>query len=552
MITIDQLKNKESVMNLLPMPVARSQDYLAFNYDSGTKPVISNANGGMLIDATSISSVQNAGAISSSTATLQPGTYVFAAYICTTGTFTSQDAVAALYDAVNNRSIASITPADFNSNTIRKTFTIETSVEFKILYKTPPSAMTVAYGCVVYSVRDWNKLQKLGVNWFNPIDKTYAKTSQLTSMWTGAVNASTSTLSQDGNLVATNQATNHTSPRLGNSSITCTSLQDGFTLSCGTAYTGNVDNDVLCANLVTGSPYHFHAEFVSANVSSLPDLAVWSLYFQLPTSVLAGGVQTFDRDFNCGNNTWDWRRFSFKTGKSVGDTVTWRNVGVYSAADWAAMQAIGINWFSGDTYSNLYSLSNIASDADFLGADNASPSVMTINKQKVHNFIPCPRTMHLGNSGNASNFRKAGTGTCENMPMLDCPVPVTSGIHANGSNSGAVIDDKTVPVGNYVFAVYAKAAAGVGIKLQIDWNGSSAGGTKYFIGDGDWHQYFTTGNITDASLSYACIYNSSDNGGAVGDVYFAAPIFCTVSDWDTLQYVNSQYFDGSTNLLSNN
>jgi hypothetical protein len=385
MISIDQLKNKNIVANLWPMPVARSQDFTAFNYNGGTKPVVSDYNGGVLIDSTAITTVQNIGIEANKSILLQPGTYVFSACLSTTGKFTTQDAVATLFSHTMHYYVVRIMPSDFNSGITSKTFTITRPVSVSLQYKVPPAAKTVVYGCGTYSLQDWNKLQSLGIRWFNPSDKTYANTSQLTS---------------------------------------------------------KLDN-----------------------------------------------------------------------------------------------------------------LQNIASDADFLGAANASPSVMTIKKRMVQNVIPCPQTMRLGNKGNALNFRQSGIGVCENMRMPDCPVPVTSGIHVinvNSSNSGALIDDKTVPVGNYVFAVYAKAAAGVGIKLIVGWDGSSASGLNYFIGDGKWHQYFTTGNITDASVSYACMYNSTDNGGAVGDVYFAAPVFCTALDWNMLQCTNNQYFDGSTNLLSNN
>ena len=171
----------------------------------------------------------------------------------------------------------------------------------------------------------------------------------LQNHWTGTPNASASTLSLDGNVVATNQATDPTSISTLKD-IVCASSSNGFTLTRNTAYTGSDDNNLVCANLVKGSPYHFHAELVSAHVTSPSDFAVWSRNLSLPNSVLAGGAQTFDMDFMGLDNTFDNLRFSFKTGKAVGDTVTWRNVGIYSASDWAAMQALGVNWFSGDIY----------------------------------------------------------------------------------------------------------------------------------------------------------------------------------------------------------
>lgn len=46
-------------------------------------------------------------------------------------------------------------------------------------------------------------------------------------------------------------------------------------------------------------------------------------------------------------------RISFKCGMTAGDHVTWRRIGLYTAADWQAMQALGVNWFDGDSVFNL-------------------------------------------------------------------------------------------------------------------------------------------------------------------------------------------------------
>jgi hypothetical protein len=540
MISIDQLKNKESVTNLWPIPVAKSSDFTAFNYSSDTKPAASDYNGGMLIDSTSISTVQNTGIeANNKSILLQPGTYVFSAHLTTTGTFTTQDAVVDLF---SDRFLVAITPSDFNAGITSKTFTLTSSVNVVLQYKVPPNAKTIAYGCGLYSIQDWNKLQNVGARWFNPIDKTYVKTSQLTTAWTGTANASASTLSQDGKVIATNieqkPDRNGWNNRVYRMSGTKQSdgrwkydfSGDNSSYNWGT-FCPPSDNDAIPVGSYIVAIYDASGPNVVGAYQGVN--IITSTQHMFVGQVTATGDHVLSLS---GNSSW----------------VILTHYGIYSAAHWAAMQALGINWFSGDTYSKLDSLQNIASDADFLGAVNASPSVMTVNKTIMRNIIPCPQTMHLADTSDSSNFRRFGTGTCENMPMSDCPVSVTSGVHVNGNNTGACIDDKTLPNGDYVFAVYAKAAVGVGIELQTDWKGSSAGGTKYFIGDGKWHQYFTTGNITNASVSYARIFNSSDNGGAVGDVYFAAPIFCTVSDWNMLQYTDNQYFDGSTNLLSNN
>jgi hypothetical protein len=348
MISIDQLKNKESVTNIWPMPVARSQDFTAFNYGGGTKPVVSDYNGGVLIDSTAITTVQNIGIETNKRILLQPGTYVFSVFLTTTGAFTSQDAVVDLF---SNRFVVAITPSDFNACITSKTFTLTSSVNVVLQYKVPPNAKTIAYGCGLYSIQDWNKIQNVGARWFNPIDKNYVKTSQLTSMWTGVANASTSTLSQDGMVVATNLDTdpacllmrrrsNPTVSARQNADDTWTYTIIGMTASWIVplrAETTAVTGMIVFVQWAETNVQQDHVE--GTLVASGPGWVAFAV-----TNTLHMGIYY-----------------------PVGVSFTLLHIGLYTASNWAAMQALGIDWFSGDTYnSSLDSLSNIASDADFL------------------------------------------------------------------------------------------------------------------------------------------------------------------------------------------
>ena len=174
----------------------------------------------------------------------------------------------------------------------------------------------------------------------------------LQNHWTGTPDASTSTLSQDGQVVATNllPTTQPGSTNTGNTSIT--QMDDGFTITTNNTYTGNGDDHNLYPeNAVAGVTYHFHAETADVLTTTLPDLSIWVDYsgrggMGVPSTYLSS-PSVIDMDMT---PTYDVGRISFKCGMTAGDHVTFRHIGLYTAADWQAMQARGITWFNGNSY----------------------------------------------------------------------------------------------------------------------------------------------------------------------------------------------------------
>lgn len=562
MISIDQLKNRYSVTNLWPIPVARSQDFTPFNYSGGENPVISDNNGGVLIDTTAISEVQNMCIkTKNDNIMIQPGKYVFSAYLATTGTFDAQDAVAALFSYELGNFVVRIAPSDFNAGITSKTFTITRPISVSLQYKVPPAAKTTAYGCGVYSLQDWNKLKSLGINWFNPIDKTYAKISQFASYWTEAANQSTSTLSKDGKTVATNLFQNpnllaqYLTPRnysggavpidIGNYGDKNIGVPDNVSVVFHDPNSG-VQNSCLATNIDIQPPagnYHIHAEinpygnfpangadfalnfapFVGIRKEKVPYDSIWTV---------------LDADFTANGN--DHNHIEFKV--PGGGWARWRRVGIYKAEDWAAMQSLGIDWFSGDTYSNLSSLHDIASDADFFGVANASLSAMIIDKQKIKNRsineVPLSTIGTVSANVSASDTNDGllliNNAPGDNYIEFSMSVKTNTKYHVCAN----LVRADNIPVGNGPLMCYEIDSKNNYI-LHTAIGGPGAG-----FKEGS----FTTGN--DIKSSFIRLYA---NQYAVGSTAIWKNIgLYEEQDWQAIQSIGIQYFDGSTNLLSDN
>ena len=170
----------------------------------------------------------------------------------------------------------------------------------------------------------------------------------LQNHWTGTANASTSTLSQDGQVVATNllPITRPVSGDIRNLSITQTA--DGFTITTNTTYPGYGDeHNILPSSYDSGAAHHFHAETDDVLITTYPDYSIYIEGYPSVDSSKLASPSVIDVDIPAGFNI---RRFAFKCGLTVGDHVTWRRLGLYTAADWAAMRALGVTWFDGDSY----------------------------------------------------------------------------------------------------------------------------------------------------------------------------------------------------------
>ena len=170
----------------------------------------------------------------------------------------------------------------------------------------------------------------------------------LQNHWTGTANASPSTLSQDGQLVATNLFPTMLPTGFNPDRTSVTQTADGFTITTNTTYTGDGDDhDLYAVNTVAGETYHFHAETTNVLTTTLPDLSIWvNGGINVPNTYLLS-PSVIDRDIPV---TIGLSQFAFKCGMTAGDHITWRRIGLYTAADWKAMQARGVTWFNGDTY----------------------------------------------------------------------------------------------------------------------------------------------------------------------------------------------------------
>ena len=165
--------------------------------------------------------------------------------------------------------------------------------------------------------------------------------------WTGTANASTSTLSHDGAVIATNLLSLLPTATTANTPVTQT--DDGFTITTNTTYTGTGDDhNVYPKNIVVGVTYHLHAETTNMLTTTLPDFSIWIEGCGGITNTYLSAPSVIDMDisFFCEPS-----RFTFKCGITAGDHVTWRHIGLYTAADWQTMQTLGIDWFDGGTQS---------------------------------------------------------------------------------------------------------------------------------------------------------------------------------------------------------
>lgn len=174
----------------------------------------------------------------------------------------------------------------------------------------------------------------------------------LSTQWTGDKNASTSTLSQDGKIIATNLLPTPRPASAGTGNTSITQTDDGFAITTNKTYTGSGDDhNFYPENVVAGVTYHLHAETDDVLTTTLPDSSIW-----IDDSVPGGiGIpntrlsspSVIDMDFPA---TLGVNRITFKCGMTAGDHVTWRRLGLYTAADWNAMKALGVDWFDGDSF----------------------------------------------------------------------------------------------------------------------------------------------------------------------------------------------------------
>ena len=185
----------------------------------------------------------------------------------------------------------------------------------------------------------------------------------LQNHWTGTANASTSTLSQDGAVVATNLFPSPKPTSKLTISVNTRAVVsfpgDGMLLAQKSEVsTGNgAFVQIPLSGLTPGVTYHVEAAMTtSASVKPPSGGRVMLMVANRDHMVLVSGDNTVDAGRRActftadGGTQYDLVLFA---GDGSGDTsmsVLWRRIIIVSDSDWAAMQARGVTWFDGDSY----------------------------------------------------------------------------------------------------------------------------------------------------------------------------------------------------------
>ena len=187
----------------------------------------------------------------------------------------------------------------------------------------------------------------------------------LQNHWTGTPNASTSTLSQDGAVVATNlfpypKPTSNIQIR-EKWRVTESFTGDGMLLTqTSDVSTGNGAYVIIpLSGLTPGVTYHVEADMIpSASVKppTLLDRRMLMVAGQWGMNLVSG-----DNTVSAGRRACTFTaggepqyNLALFAGDGSGDTsmsVLWKNIIIVSDPDWQAMQARGVTWFDGDTQS---------------------------------------------------------------------------------------------------------------------------------------------------------------------------------------------------------
>ena len=179
----------------------------------------------------------------------------------------------------------------------------------------------------------------------------------LQNHWTGTPNASTSTLSQDGRVVATNLVTSPKPLAAGwtQSAVTMTDTPDGMTVS---AHDGDSDSYATIINIPCNpdTTYHIAADLARIDGPTWNNGPLFAYEIDGQGGILAthvniggGGRGILQADFTTTPNT-SYINIRLYAPLDVTQETVWRHIGLYTAADWQAMQALGVTWFDGDMY----------------------------------------------------------------------------------------------------------------------------------------------------------------------------------------------------------
>ena len=169
-------------------------------------------------------------------------------------------------------------------------------------------------------------------------------TNRLDHVWSGSENASPSRLYRNGVLTATNLLASPR-PRAADYSTSSSGMSfadsDGGLLVSSTSQSNpGVTADITPT--VPAGDYHVHA-VVDVTGSDWNDIAlgIWGWLEIYPTAI-SDGVIDVDVTLTGTQGTHDFELKCPKVGSCL-----WRRVGIYSAADWTAMQSLGIDHVAG-------------------------------------------------------------------------------------------------------------------------------------------------------------------------------------------------------------
>ncbi|KFI80256.1 hypothetical protein [Bifidobacterium mongoliense] len=185
----------------------------------------------------------------------------------------------------------------------------------------------------------------------------YSTVHRLVSAWTGAANASTSTLSQGGTVVATNLVTSPKPLAAGwaQSAVTMTDTPDGLAVS---AQNDNADEYAGNAKIPCNpdTTYHIVADLVRSDGPTNSNGPLFAYESDAHDRILAthmriggSGRGVLQADFTTTPTTSSIS-IRLYAPLDVTQQTVWRHIGLYTAADWNAMQSLGIDWFDGDSY----------------------------------------------------------------------------------------------------------------------------------------------------------------------------------------------------------
>ncbi|MEE8725548.1 MAG: hypothetical protein SOI15_05695 [Bifidobacterium crudilactis] len=252
----------------------------------------------------------------------------------------------------------------------------------------------------------------------------------LSSAWTGTSGASTSTLSKDGTLLATNYCSDPKAVTLKTvwHSGGVQNVDGSYSYTAPTDYSsGTVYVAPLSDKLAVGTDYVVAITFDDIGSQSLiPNQSGYSIVSRTPTSLVYKVTARTDSTIDVA--VWIQK----------GTTLTLRSAMVLTINDWNALQSLGIDWFAGDTYQG----SGFRFPVDF-GADGVDGRARFTNEGtapasvrfRVSGGLPDGFSLRCVETGDVLSFRRPVAS--DDYVLLD-------------SSDGSVLLNGVSPVSGYL------------------------------------------------------------------------------------------------------